>query len=107
MNETRDIPVATRLQDPELERSSRSTLPGLSGRKTPCRAKLILSIDRRASRLLDIDNLSGGCKPLIDALRYSRLIPDDDPESVKIEITQTKVAPGEAQGTIVIIKPIQ
>lgn len=50
-----------------------------------------LCIERKSVRLLDADNFAGGCKPLIDQLRYAKLIPDDDPESVEILFRQTKV----------------
>jgi hypothetical protein len=42
-------------------------------------------------RLLDADNYAGGCKPLIDQLRYAKLIEDDDPETIEILFRQTKV----------------
>jgi hypothetical protein len=50
-----------------------------------------LCIERKSVRLLDADNFAGGCKPLIDQLRYAKLIPDDDPESVEILFVQSKV----------------
>jgi hypothetical protein len=50
-----------------------------------------LRIERKSVRLLDADNFAGGCKPLIDQLRYAKLIPDDDPESVEILFVQSKV----------------
>jgi len=42
-------------------------------------------------RLLDIDNLYGGAKHLIDSLRLSGIIPDDDPTSITLEVTQEKI----------------
>ena len=59
-----------------------------------------MRITRQATRLLDADNLAGGCKPLIDQLRYAGLIPDDSPEQVEITFTQTKVKKGQ-EGTLV------
>jgi hypothetical protein len=41
-------------------------------------------------RLLDADNYAGGCKPLIDQLRYAKLIEDDDPETIEITFRQAK-----------------
>jgi len=49
-----------------------------------------LSITRHAVRLLDADNYAGGCKPLIDQLRYAHLIEDDDPETIEITFRQAK-----------------
>lgn len=42
-------------------------------------------------RLLDVDNLYGGCKHLIDSLRLTGIIPDDDPASITLEVTQEKI----------------
>ena len=49
-----------------------------------------LVITRHAVRLLDADNYAGGCKPLIDQLRYAKLIEDDDPETIEITFRQAK-----------------
>jgi hypothetical protein len=54
-------------------------------------------------RLIDIDNLCGGSKFLIDALRYAKLIPDDSPEHITLEVRQEKVAQKSQEGTLVEI----
>ena len=46
----------------------------------------------RRVRLCDPDNLIGGTKHLIDALRISRLIPEDDPKAITLEVSQEKVS---------------
>lgn len=43
-------------------------------------------------RLCDADNLVGGVKHLIDALRLSQVIPEDDPQSITLEVSQEKVS---------------
>lgn len=43
-------------------------------------------------RLCDADNLVGGVKHLIDALRLCRVIPEDDPQSITLEVSQEKVS---------------
>ena len=43
-------------------------------------------------RLCDADNLVGGVKHLIDALRISQVIPEDDPQSITLEVSQEKVS---------------
>ena len=59
------------------------------GKETrPPRTALIIT--RHAVRLLDADNYAGGCKPLIDQLRYAKLIEDDDPETIEITFRQAK-----------------
>lgn len=42
-------------------------------------------------RVLDPDNLIGGCKYFIDGLRHAGLIPDDRPEDITLEVRQEKV----------------
>tara|TARA_Y100000004_G_scaffold165945_1_gene197218 strand:+ start:1910 stop:2248 length:339 start_codon:yes stop_codon:yes gene_type:complete len=43
-------------------------------------------------RLCDADNLVGGCKHAIDALRLAGIIPEDDPTSISLEVSQEKVS---------------
>jgi hypothetical protein len=66
--------------------------------KSPQRT--VLRITRRSSRMLDADNFAGGCKPLIDQVRYAGLIPDDSPDKVEITFTQEKVKKGQ-EGTLI------
>ena len=68
-----------------------------------CNPKYHLTITRYSTRTLDVDNLAGGCKPLIDQIRYAKLIPDDNPESVEIIFKQAKVKTLEEQRTEVQI----
>ena len=42
-------------------------------------------------RQLDLDNLYGGVKYFVDTLRYAEIIPDDDPESITLQVSQEKV----------------
>lgn len=62
-----------------------------------------LAITRFSTKTLDVDNLAGGCKPLIDQIRYAHLIPDDNPESVNITFSQVKVKTQAEQRTEVRI----
>ena len=62
-----------------------------------------LGITRFSTKTLDVDNLAGGCKPLIDQIRYAHLIPDDNPESVNITFSQVKVKTQAEQRTEVRI----
>lgn len=59
--------------------------------ESPRQDRTTLIITRSACSLLDADNFAGGCKPLIDQLRYAKLIEDDDPETIEILFRQTKV----------------
>lgn len=43
-------------------------------------------------KLLDYDNLVGGCKLLLDAIRALEWIEDDDPDAIKVDYRQVKAA---------------
>jgi hypothetical protein len=68
-----------------------------------CNPLYTLAITRYSTKTLDVDNLAGGCKPLIDQIRYAHLIPDDNPESVNITFSQVKVKTQAEQRTEVRI----
>jgi hypothetical protein len=68
-----------------------------------CNPLYTLAITRFSTKTLDVDNLAGGSKPLIDQIRYAKLIPDDNPESVNITFSQVKVRTQAEQRTEVTI----
>lgn len=80
-----------RLPNTELESAAGATLDGSPQGEGKGPGRIVVRITRRAARPLDADNYAGGCKPLIDQLRYAALIPDDDPESVEIVFRQERV----------------
>ena len=55
------------------------------------RPRFRVVITRYGSRPLDVDNGAGGCKPLLDAIRYEGLIPDDDPTTIDFHFRQYQV----------------
>jgi|GEM_PF-1944417 len=83
---------SARLLNPKPQPPIRKTLDCQPSRKADRPKRVIVRIIRYACRLLDADNFAGGCKPLIDQLRYASLIPDDDPQSVELQFLQEKVA---------------
>jgi hypothetical protein len=68
--------------------------------------RIEVRITRCGIKLLDKDNLYGGAKPICDALRYEKLIPEDDPESINLIVQQRKVKRADI-GTLIEITPIQ
>ncbi len=80
-----------RLPHAKSQPAPRAALDDPPKGESPRQDRTTLVITRRSCSLLDADNFAGGCKPLIDQLRYAKLIPDDDPESVEILFRQTKV----------------
>jgi hypothetical protein len=49
-----------------------------------------ITITRLGKRLLDVDNLVGATKPLIDSLKALRLIVDDSPDRMALTVCQVK-----------------
>jgi hypothetical protein len=54
----------------------------------PMFERAAVRIERFGRRSLDVDNLTGGCKMLIDSLRALGLIADDSPEHIHLTVTQ-------------------
>jgi hypothetical protein len=92
-----------RLHHPQPQQAPRPTLVAPAKRESPRQARTTLIITRRSCSLLDADNFAGGCKPLIDQLRYAKLIEDDDPETIEIIFRQVKVATKAEEMTTVEI----
>ena len=103
-------PPSRRLLDTLTKHAPKRALVKVPKAKEPskdCVAKrnplYTLAITRYSTKTLDVDNLAGGCKPLIDQIRYAHLIPDDNPESVNITFSQVKVKTQAEQRTEVRI----
>ena len=92
-----------RLPDPKPKPPARPALGEPPKGESPRPARVTLCITRSACALLDADNFAGGCKPLIDQLRYAKLIDDDDPETVEILFRQEKVRTKAAEMTTIEI----
>lgn len=73
---------------------------GLKGR----RLFVALRIMRMGRRALDVDNLYTGAKPLIDAMKQTDLIVDDNAEWCNYIITQCKVRHATAEMTVVQVR---
>ena len=68
-------------------------------------ARITVIITRCGTRLLDVDNGAGGCKALLDAIRYEGLIPNDDPDTIRFIFRQRKVARKDIGTEVVIVAP--
>lgn len=101
-------PVAAALchPKPQQDAGKKSLDPDQAqeGGQTSGTGRIKVTIIRRGPKLLDVDNLAGGCKPLIDALRYEGVIPNDDPGTIELAFRQFKTK-REDQGTEVLIEP--
>ncbi len=70
---------------------AKQALEPLHKREEVSRPRTRIRITRYSCRPLDCDNYAGGCKPIIDQLRYAKLIKDDDPETIEVEFKQVKI----------------
>ena len=64
---------------------------GEIGHEQKGHARHRVRIISRRVRLCDPDNLVGGVKHLVDALRLACVIPEDDPQNLALEVAQEKV----------------
>lgn len=69
---------------------------------SPAGPRYRVTITRFGAKLLDVDNGAGGCKPLLDAMRYEGLIPDDDPGSIDFVFRQQKAKNKERRTEILL-----
>ena len=97
------------INSPPLPNSLSQSTPGQTlvsppQRKEKGSTRIIVCITRRSCHVLDLDNFAGGCKPLIDQLRYAKLIPDDDPQSIELQFVQEKVKTKLEEETIIDIR---
>jgi Holliday junction resolvase RusA-like endonuclease len=84
-------PNSKRLLNTLTKHAVKQTLVALpKGEETRSKRTRII-ITRYSCRPLDCDNYAGGCKPIIDQLRYAKLIRDDSPEDIEVEFKQVKV----------------
>lgn len=79
----------------------------LVGRKPeqpyPC---AYIAIVRCGHGELDEDNLTGSVKPIIDALRYAKVLVDDSPKHMTLRVTQSRCSPKVGPSTRIEIIPI-
>lgn len=77
--------------NPVTKRPAQQTLVALPQTQKGSKGRTHIIITRYSCRPLDIDNFAGGCKPIIDELRYAKLIAEDNPETIDVEFKQIKV----------------
>jgi len=83
--------LATQLQTPDYK----------------ARGKRTLTIKRHGKRSLDVDNLYGGCKIVIDLLRDFGLLVDDDAKNIILTASNEKLGKGEEPHTVLILEDVQ
>ncbi len=84
-------PRPKKLLNTLAQQALKQTLDALREREEARSRRTRIRITRYSCRPLDCDNYAGGCKPIIDQLRYAKLIRDDSPEDIEVEFKQVKV----------------
>lgn len=84
-------PNSKKLLNTLAKHAVKQTLVALPKREETRSKRTRIIITRYSCRPLDCDNYAGGCKPIIDQLRYAKLIRDDSPEDIEVEFKQVKV----------------
>ena len=97
--------AGNRLQDTVPQCAVRDEPLGQDAGKETRPSVIVVRIESRRTRLLDLDNLYGGSKFLIDAARYRNLISGDSSKEIDLRISQVKVAKGEEKTILEIIYP--
>ena len=104
------------LRDYENRRASQNPKPQPAPRYEPVAeerraqqntGRFLVSIRSFRTRLLDPDNLVGGCKYFLDCCRYAGLIPGDEPDKVTLSVSQEKVSSSGEERTEIEIIEIQ
>jgi|SRR6478735_2268556 len=96
-------PVVAGISYPLAERDAGENPLGQNEAQEGGGNRIVVRIERRGAKLLDKDNLYGSVKYLCDALRYAKIIPDDDPEAIDLIVTQKRVK-RPYRGTLVEIQ---
>lgn len=91
----REINPESEEENPFLEHHAQIKQVGIVGREigheSTSDARHRVRIVSRRVRLCDPDNLVGGVKHLLDALRIAEIIPEDNPKAITLEVSQEKV----------------
>lgn len=86
------VAANARLSDPEPERDAESALERADEGEKESLGRIVVRVTGYRVRPLDPDNFAGGLKALLDGVRHSHLVPDDNFWAIKLETSQVKVA---------------
>lgn len=72
----------------------------------PANGKRRVTIERHGKRMLDADNMAGGCKGFIDELCAFKLLVDDSPKWLELVTLHVPLTKGERPHTIVFLEDV-
>jgi hypothetical protein len=87
------------LPDTELECNRAPALDETAGREKTGMARIGIRFTGYRVRPLDPDNFAGSIKALLDGIRHSHLVPDDNFWAIILETKQVKVATFDEEKT--------
>lgn len=70
------------------------------------RGKRRLTVERHGPKLLDVDNLGGGCKDLVDQIRKFGLLVDDRPDLCELVFKQEKLLPKQKPHMVLTLEDL-
>jgi len=91
------------IQDTKQQRDAEKALGRSYERESQGSSRISVRFVSLRWRLLDEDNLTGGCKGLLDGLRYAGLIPNDSPDKISFFATQERIDKDQEEKTIIEI----
>lgn len=92
------------LQSAKSKQDFRGALDSKNGGTKESATRPVVRIISYRCRILDEDNLAGGCKPLLDSLRYAELIHGDSPKEIVFQASQIRVAHRKDEKTVLEIE---
>ena len=95
-------PVATGICHPQPKQDAQLLPLGEDKDEERGAGRFRVRITRYGAKLLDADNAAGACKYVLDACRYSGLVPDDSPAAIELEVRQA-LALKKDRGTLIEI----
>jgi hypothetical protein len=100
--QTKSVPVPV-LPHPKSELHARQESLDSHQDEAGGTGRTFVCIESRRVRPIDPDNLAGGCKFIIDALRYAGLLQEDTPEKISLQVDQKKVDRRTQEKTLIEI----
>lgn len=71
---------------------------------TPNFPRALVTVERHGGRTMDVDNLFGSAKAVVDGLRDCGIIADDSPDHITLRVEQHPGGKGCAKRTVVRIE---
>lgn len=92
------------LPNPKPKRDKTAALVGMAKREEKIVGRIRVCFTLFRVRPLDPDAAGGSTKDLLDGIKKSALVPDDDPWSIKLEVEQVRVSSYSQEKTEIEIR---